>query len=152
MCWEAAVVFKVLLLAASAVVLICSALRVTQQCWALYRTVPYTPPTPQIVINKFLSNKRADLNTRSTVVLPIRRLPVVAHYAGFRTRLCSTLASSALLGPSVNNDWMVRFLSKRVKIKIYPALVLRHLCFQSPLPNIHLLICALSFSVFAPFG
>ena len=120
---------EVLLLAASAVVLIRSALRVTQQCRALYRAVPYTPPTPQIVINKFLSNKRADLNTRSTVVLPIRSpLCGISNEIMLHPRL---LCPSR---PKHNKDRMMRFLSKRVKIKIYPTLVLRLFCFQCPLP------------------
>jgi hypothetical protein len=47
---------------------------------------------------------------------------------------------------------MVSFLSRRVKIKIYPALVLRLFLFLMTFANLRRLICPLSFSVFAPFG
>jgi hypothetical protein len=131
--------------------LIRSAIRVTQQCWALYRSVPFTPPTPQMVINKFLSNKRGDLNTRSTVVLPIRMLTVVAHYAGFRTKLCSLLVSSAQFGPGLKKiGWWGSFLSawrsKDIQPLFYVFFALSALCHFTPL-NLRSLIFS-----FTPFG
>jgi hypothetical protein len=62
-------------------------------------------------------------------------------------------AALPIFRPKRKKVWMVRFLSKRVRNKIHPALVLRPFFFLlTPFANLHRLICALSFSVFAPCG